>query len=788
MALTFAAGSSKLISWGFSVGDVATIAGAGRKAGNWLMAQMQDRNLLDFLKLDIDSVFVRRGLVDVIKLHQRWDSKITLLRNGTPIDVSNPAGGHLPVIENMDRFTWLMTLIIAALDAAVEPRQVRRLVTDFLCKMFEDTPDGIEYLLREIPHHIQGWRSSACVRGLLKKADNVWTELGIQGQHWPGWIPELDYREIIRLLLWLSTTTELQLSTSSSDAFGFALVLHELGLDQIRCLRKADLNLQTDNVQSTVDIVLDLSSMSDTAMRSQKRAREGMRVPLAHMEECMSLFPGSRDISGRLRTLFEDGMEAASNGEVELLATDIGSAGWDFEYAISDKSDDSKKYRNETLLVRIFRAYLPAHSTRMSRCVQELLTTWAPEEIKELEKNTTDSERISIDRVREELQALLLGYYYALLRPLVDCSSLDQQEVYGSWGFHSHRFLDLIQTTIRLSKRSTVKVSKHDSVQHFSREAMLSLTAFLFAGGEAGLPVFETGGKTIGITSKLSLISSILLGKATRVDHAPIYCLLDCDTSSIPSTTSGLIRDSSSSAAGITAKRVPGDSRSGSMENLLTCLRLDNYDGTSEKEADNNDFDTDFTCNIEPDWENDVTSVILAFRHNGRIISRMPALSILRALVSWKETLENDIIITARRRVSESQRRQESILTWKTADYSDITSVLERGITLVPAKVSDFHGNRIVLPQAVGLETMDYTRLAPSDSHQSVPKASPRKDFGKQVVLILLCRMPIAALCIAAMYEEFRSRFNVDFAVELVRNPEDLCMELADGASVMVAY
>ena len=108
MALSFSLGTGALLSWGFSAGDIAVMAGAGRAAGTWLVAQLKDRALIDFLSVDVDEIVTRRGLVDVNTLHQRWDRKLTLLQNGRPVSIVHP-GARLVV-----RATYLpMALLIS---------------------------------------------------------------------------------------------------------------------------------------------------------------------------------------------------------------------------------------------------------------------------------------------------------------------------------------------------------------------------------------------------------------------------------------------------------------------------------------------------------------------------------------------------------------------------------------------------------------------------------------------------------------------------------------------------
>lgn len=238
MAVSFAAGSVTLVNWGFGAGDIAVMAGAGRAAGNWIMAQVKDRALVEFLSLDIDAVMSRRGLLDITSLHQRWDRKITLLQNGRPISIEHPSGSATPVVNNLDRFTWFMILVISALDAAVTPKGLKIITSRLLTDFFEESPMGVEYLQHELHQHIQGWRSSACVRGILHRARDVWENLGKQRKHPPGCVPAGDYDGVHRLFSWLARGKDTSFSTASSDIICIALVLREIGIESCTVARR----------------------------------------------------------------------------------------------------------------------------------------------------------------------------------------------------------------------------------------------------------------------------------------------------------------------------------------------------------------------------------------------------------------------------------------------------------------------------------------------------------------------------------------------------------------------
>lgn len=89
-------GSLTLANYGISAGDIAVFAGAGRNAVTWMMAQMKDRNLLDFMHADPEHVISRRGILDPVESHRRWNKKITLLQNGKNVTLKHTGGREEP--------------------------------------------------------------------------------------------------------------------------------------------------------------------------------------------------------------------------------------------------------------------------------------------------------------------------------------------------------------------------------------------------------------------------------------------------------------------------------------------------------------------------------------------------------------------------------------------------------------------------------------------------------------------------------------------------------------------
>jgi hypothetical protein len=770
MALTFSAGSLTLANWGFGVGDIAVFAGAGRNVGNWLMAQTRDRNLVDFLKLDIDSIIIRRGLIDVVELHKRWDHKITLLQNGSPMVVAHPGGDHLPVVDNMDKFTWLMTLVIAALDAAIGPAHLHVVVSDLLSQIFKDTPDGMEYLLREIPKHIQGWRSSAVIRGILKKSDLLWTTLAQHGEHWPGCIPVTAFGEIVRLLVWLSTERSPRFVTASTDVFCFAVVLYEIGLQQIAPVKISQSDYTPDLDEGVACVALDTRwsgsvSNKNSSVDDPRTKRNGMSIPLNHMEECMSLWPADRNFAARLRTLFENGMFAVRDDKIEIDASDVQD--WNFEYFVAKDTQAQRQAnrRLDTLEYRVIDTFLPVISDRVSQHIQNLVGGWDKHTRNGMETYLSkdgDAPQLHLQEAAQaELQAFLLGFYYALLRPIVDCSRLSVQEVYGAWGYTTSRFLLAIRrmkchAKTRPSPLRSPRVDGKEHCQFFKREAVLYLVAFLFAGVEPNSGVVSPGHvrnmsitsatSTIGILSKISVLPRIMLGSNLERRHAAQLCLLDCDTSFIPCNTSGWVQEGMSSHLILDDV----DSESGSNLSGGELLRRLWSDNTS-----------DFTPHLEPDWDNDVQCSMLVYRHRGRIVYSMPFSSILHALAQDRRTHHSPTSADRNQPEPEALRRligQQSNM-WASWIDTAFPSQAPSNTAMVLASPQDFHGGTILWNRA--------------------------RD-GSAVVFASLIGMPNAVLCIMAMYAQQARFLNLVDAVVVVSSEEEMSEALKAGKQYII--
>lgn len=581
MSLSFFPGTTALSNWGFGAGDIAVMAGAGRAVGNWLMAQRRDRALLDFLALQPEDILQRKGLVDTVALHNRWDTKLVLLRNGGRYVVENPSTGT--VVDNMDSFTWFMSLLVATLDAAVSSKMLNELIVKFLSDIISDkTVGSVDYLLNEAQQHVMGWRSSACVRSISCIARSIWQRLAREFRHLPGEIPGNDSGEIHRLLMWIASGSSFRFTTTSTDIMCLANMLSELGLD----------HLVTDYDGSTFDenrLVVSFSTLplfSSLALKANEPPkRRGMRVPLDDMKECVSLWPGDGNRRNQYRAIFTYGAQAAEGVKLTVFKErySLDEEEVDVCY-IAEQSAKLLNERAEMNNYTILSHFVLVQTIYASQFVTKLTGTWPSTSreqighwIGEISMNDNTEEEIShfMPATRTclaELQVFLLGYWYTILLPLVDASQLPVQEAYGSWGWTDIQVLKAIRRLTMFQENGRIP-----------RFEVIRLLGYLFAGAEYDEQLLPLRKRSVGVLGKLALVTAGLMGGADTPEKVGRFFLLDIDASCIPCNSRGII------LCGL-RKLCPKVPPQGFPQTI------------SQTVVESPSGDRDFSSHIEPDW------------------------------------------------------------------------------------------------------------------------------------------------------------------------------------------
>jgi hypothetical protein len=539
---------------------------------------------------------------------------MTLLQNGNRRIIN---GGSETVIESMSIFSWFMTIVTCAMDATLQLKSMNRAMSSFLTKLFEEHIDGLDYLQRELPQHIQGWVSAAVVRNITPKARNVWQSLLERKVRLPGWIPEEDVPELVNFLIWLAgarkQTWSRRFETTSSDVFSFAVILQSLGFDMIdiRTLPEDDIDSTESRlvVQYLPDVIATRSANTEDTQKwsSRQQERFGMRIPLECMEECVSVWPGTYQENNLRRELFKDGLAASSS--ISVVAYRFESRGKDIRpgYMLSDNTHRFIG-RTDSAVYRIVSELFPIPNPALISTISAILVQGP---------NLRDGKGTGIFRRLSEtpeslskVQVFVLGYYYGMLKEVLDHSKLSLPEVYGSWKWFDAHLLGWIRIVLQehLHKIST-GTPKHGET-FFQREGILKLLGKLFAGAEED-QLRALDDSAIGIHGKISVVTNGLFGSITSKESAMRFCLLDTDQTAIPSTVRGIISGGSQDLK------------------IRKPLMLCDDDLQEIAEVDFRGAREDFTSHIEPDWENDIQQCQVVFRYKGRIIGRIAPTSLM---------------------------------------------------------------------------------------------------------------------------------------------------------------
>lgn len=329
----------------------------------------------------------------------------------------------------------------------------------FLELLFRESPVGLEYLQREVNIHVQGWRSSACVRGMLHKAYDVWSSLERSGRHWPGAIPSGDFPELAQIFHWLVAGEHNRFTTGSGDIVCIAAVLQELGMEVNAVYDTGPAG--SDEHRVCVVWNETLFAIHRETSTSPLEARIGMRIPLLCIQECVSLWPGDPSFNNTLRQTFEDGMHAVQRDEMRLKVHPQLPA---THYYLKARDATPGQKRLTSLESRMLECMLPDHAYEAARALSGRIARWSEESRRQLSDVVTNASSqdalfadLTVHMPSErlaELQSFFLGYYYTLCLQVVDQGLLQVPEAFGGW---AHQDAALLRRLSRMVNQPNLK-------------------------------------------------------------------------------------------------------------------------------------------------------------------------------------------------------------------------------------------------------------------------------------------------------------------------------------------
>lgn len=250
-----------------------------------------------------------------------------------------------------------------------------------------------------------------------------------------------------------------------------------------------------------------------------------------------------------------------------------------------------------------------------------------------------------------ETQSFLMGFYYAILIRLLDTSQLSVQQAFGSWGWYDNHMFYKVSDILR--------ESRIEKTRHFHKHGVMRLLALFFAGvEEAQINLIVHG--VVGVIGKLSLLTASLLGDADSCEKTGKFFLVDVDPTCIPSTARGIVV-STPQWYGL---KFVNDSKS-------------TMDTQKIKEVNLCGSGIVLTSHIEPDWDHDVQTCIVAFRYQGRLVRRISPTDCEYASLEDSPVSKGRGIGKAQAEVdnASSQQPLEEVLVPVLASYGSYTAV-----------------------------------------------------------------------------------------------------------------
>jgi hypothetical protein len=326
--------------------------------------------------------------------------------------------------------------------------------------------------------------------------------------------------------------------------------------------------------------------------------------------------------------IFSSGMRASrdvkiavARGSQTLYAMDDTSL--DVFYIVETDTQETLQ-RQDKSVYRLLDGLFLASTPGTAAGLQNLVKKWPSDNISAIgwwlqdlqaDDDTDEPLRfldVSATKDLSHFVIFVLGYYYAVLKPLLNTTQLAQQEAIGSWGWDDIQVLRVLRR-FKLSADS-------DNEGRFARHEVLRLLGYMFTGASWTDQLRYIPEQSVGVLGKLTLVTGSLMGEADCPEKIEKFWLLDIDPTCIPSTQNGFVLSGR-------------QSKCTSVETQASVAALDLSSDAPPA--------GDFTSHIEPDWDHDVQRVLVAYRQDGRIVHRLsPFDSDIAVLKSWIEPSE----------------------------------------------------------------------------------------------------------------------------------------------------
>jgi hypothetical protein len=444
-------GPKSLAQLGVSLADISLIESIGKKVGNFLRASFNDEDLLRSINEDPEVVLKRRGLIEKARMESKW-SRLDFIYEG---ERKNNAEKGYKDEQNLSVFSWFMVATVSALDLCLSKDRLQALLIIVLSTVLDREGEVEDSLRVLLPTNIESWRSVGKVRRmnlLISRRYSLTRQKLVPGDAIPQLNPA-EFQEMGSFLVWLMKGESNAFEAFSVDTFAVAAALQATG---VLLRTEGQRGYETEPFVTYCDksdpVDIGLSKHHPSEYEDPLRLRRGKRrivqqVSYPHREPSAMIHSilVHRDILNKMETFWKLGSDAAKSfqlvGEAQLPFT----AKSEIYYKLEGCDPCVNRFPPELSLLASHA--FPVASQEILSALERLKAGLGTDGLQWLNMYTSleylDRGDSAVPSRRDEqmhpwlqYQALVFGFYYQLLEPLVAFDLVEEDTYFqGLWGY-----------------------------------------------------------------------------------------------------------------------------------------------------------------------------------------------------------------------------------------------------------------------------------------------------------------------------------------------------------------
>ncbi|KAK4695415.1 hypothetical protein P7C71_g2334, partial [Lecanoromycetidae sp. Uapishka_2] len=533
MSVQITTGAKSVLSLGVSLGDLAVALRHGRSIGNWLRAAALDEEMFESIMEKPEALLRRRGLITVVRMKKRW-SQLDFIYQGNIVNSSRES--KLPEGQDLSEFSWFMVTVVTALDVTLPSSTIKSLLVEVFTEVLQGDDEMREALRVQLPTNIQAWRSVGCVRGMSTATSTSIqrSQFKLVGERAIPQLNNAEQEEMGSLLVWLMADKGNELNIVSSIVYSIADWMRSAGVHLNaggeRCYESEPV-VKYVKSHGPIDIFKDPTEMADSlhARKGVHTRAQQVSYPVGHPEAMIDATPMKRDVLNRMDMLWTMGSKAAE--QMRLVPTMESKLPFgpesDIHYVLIHNDISRNKFSG--MLSMLASHGFPVATQSILRALEELTKGLENKRLEWLHQHTAGeylrretgkpSRRPENMELWLQYQALVFGFYYKLMEPLVSLE-LVQKDVFfrGLWGFGSTTFLGMCAHFA-----STLQ----EEPQSVSRTHLLYMLATMYDGRQKAYSVVTASVGLVGILGSISVLALPLLSPSDNPKEIARFAVVD---------------------------------------------------------------------------------------------------------------------------------------------------------------------------------------------------------------------------------------------------------------------